>query len=99
MRPRCRSVSRLFFSRGFFGRCRRLVDGLVERRGRTAGAWAGSAVAGRARHEESTVTGFWNSVSQLGPEDEPNESDDAYKPLDLIDLQESDVGPDISVED
>jgi hypothetical protein len=35
---------------------------------------------------------------ELGPEDEPEDSEDAYEPLDTVDLTESDLGPDVEVE-
>jgi hypothetical protein len=35
---------------------------------------------------------------EVGPEDEPEDSENAYEPLDTIDLTESDVGPDGEVE-
>jgi hypothetical protein len=35
---------------------------------------------------------------ELGPEDEPaGDAEDAYEPLDLTDLQESDFDPDIEL--
>jgi hypothetical protein len=39
------------------------------------------------------------SAAESGPEDEPDGTDDAYEPLDLVDITEADTGPDIQVEE
>ncbi|HKF81898.1 MAG TPA: hypothetical protein VKB23_02915 [Solirubrobacterales bacterium] len=35
----------------------------------------------------------------LGPEDEPEDSEDAYEPLDTIDLTEADLGPEVEADE